>query len=147
MLEHVGPKNYRVFFEKCHRLLKDKGLMLHHAIGKSRSASVTDPWIRTYIFPGGAIPSLTQISRALEKILIAEDLENFGPDYDKTLLAWHKNFVKHYPEVQDAYDERFYRMWEYYLLTCAGAFRARKLQLWQIVMRKIEPSPAYRGYR
>jgi cyclopropane-fatty-acyl-phospholipid synthase len=70
-----------------------------------------------------------------------------GPDYDKTLMAWHKNFVKSYPKLKDKYDERFYRMWEYYLLTCAGAFRARKLQLYQIVMRKTGTSTSYRGYR
>jgi cyclopropane-fatty-acyl-phospholipid synthase len=74
-------------------------------------------------------------------------VENFGPDYDKTLMAWHKNFVKSYPKLKDKYDERFYRMWEYYLLTCAGAFRARKLQLYQIVMRKTGTSTSYRGYR
>jgi cyclopropane-fatty-acyl-phospholipid synthase len=147
MFEHVGPKNYRKFFEKCHSLLNDGGLMLHHTIGNTRSSKAGDPWMNKYIFPGGVLPSLTQIAKATERLLIIEDLENFGPDYDKTLIEWHKNFVNHYPEIKDKYDERFYRMWEYYLLSCAGAFRARKIQLWQIVMSKIQPSPPYRGYR
>lgn len=147
MLEHVGPKNYNDFFSKSQSLLNDGGIMLHHTIGNIRSTTAVDPWTNKYIFPGGVIPSLTQISKATERLLIVEDLENFGPDYDKTLMAWHKNFVDSYPKLNDKYDERFYRMWEYYLLSCAGSFRARKLQLWQIVMRKIEPSEAYDGYR
>jgi cyclopropane-fatty-acyl-phospholipid synthase len=147
MLEHVGPKNYHTFFSKCNSLLNDNGLMLHHTIGNTRSTKAVDPWTNKYIFPGGVLPSLTQIARATERLLIIEDLENFGPDYDKTLLAWHKNFVSNYPKIQDNYDKRFYRMWEYYLLSCSGAFRARKIQLWQIVMSKVEPTETYRGYR
>jgi cyclopropane-fatty-acyl-phospholipid synthase len=147
MLEHVGPKNYRTFFEKCNDLLNDDGLMLHHTIGNSRSTNAVDPWTGKYIFPGGVIPSLAQIAKATERLLVIEDLENFGPDYDKTLMAWHSNFVKSYPALEDKYDKRFYRMWEYYLLSCAGGFRSRRIQLWQIVMRKMMPSEAYRGYR
>ncbi|HXR50128.1 MAG TPA: cyclopropane fatty acyl phospholipid synthase, partial [Verrucomicrobiae bacterium] len=81
MLEHVGPKNYRTFFLKNHALLKDGGLMLHHFIGRNKSVRITDPWIDRYIFPGGVIPTLAQISRALERLLIAEDVHNFGPYY------------------------------------------------------------------
>jgi cyclopropane-fatty-acyl-phospholipid synthase len=147
MLEHVGPKNYKEFFSKCNDMLNSGGMMLHHTIGGLRSVKFTDPWIEKYIFPGGVLPSLAQITRATEKILIVEDVENFGPDYDKTLMEWYKNFVKSYPKLKDKYDERFFRMWEYYLLTCTGAFRSRKLQLWQVVISKAEPSPAYRGYR
>lgn len=147
MLEHVGAKNHRRFFNKCRRLLKDDGLALHHTIGNLRSVKFSDPWIDKYIFPGGLIPSLQQISEAIRGKLIIEDVENFGPYYDKTLMAWHKNFVKNYPKIKNRYDERFYRMWEYYLLTCAGAFRARKLQLWQIVMRPAGRSEVYKGYR
>lgn len=147
MLEHVGPKNYRTFFEKCNELLADDGLMLHHTIGNSRSTVAADPFIDKYIFPGGVIPSLAQISKATEKLLVIEDLENFGPYYDRTLMAWHKNFVKHYPEIKDKYDQRFYRMWEYYLLSCAGIFRARRITLWQIVMSKLKPAPVYKAYR
>jgi cyclopropane-fatty-acyl-phospholipid synthase len=147
MLEHVGPKNYQTFFTHCQEMLKDGGLMLHHTIGQNHSATMINSWINKYIFPGGVIPSIAQISKALENRLFIEDIHNFGPYYDKTLMAWHANFVKHYPEIKDQYDERFYRMWEYYLLSCAGSFRARNLQLWQIVMRKIEPSPTYTAVR
>jgi len=147
MLEHVGSKYYKTFFDKCHELLNDGGLMLHHTIGSNTSTRFTSIWIDKYIFPGGVIPSLTQISKATEGKLIIEDVHNFGPDYDKTLMAWYDNFVKHYPEIKDHYDERFYRMWSFYLLSCAGAFRARQLQLYQIVMRKIETSEVYKAVR
>lgn len=147
MMEHVGPKNYRLFFEKCNDLLNDNGLMLHHTIGNSRSTNAVDPWTNKYIFPGGVLPSLAQIAKATERLLVVEDLENFGPDYDKTLMAWHSNFVNNYPKLKDKYDERFYRMWEYYLLSCAGGFRSRRIELWQIVMNKMIPSESYRGYR
>ncbi|MGA3150357.1 MAG: cyclopropane fatty acyl phospholipid synthase [Candidatus Saccharimonadales bacterium] len=147
MLEHVGPKNYKVFFEHCEKMLNDSGIMLHHTIGNNHSANKTDPWIDKYIFPGGVIPSLAQITRAIEDKLVIEDIHNFGPYYDKTLMAWHKNFVKSYPQLKDKYDARFYRMWNFYLLTCAGLFRIRRMQLWQIVMRKIETSDTYKTFR
>ncbi|HEX4774043.1 MAG TPA: cyclopropane fatty acyl phospholipid synthase [Candidatus Saccharimonadales bacterium] len=148
MMEHVGPKNYRTFFQKCHDLLNDNGITLHHTIGNNRSVQAVSPWIDRYIFPGGVIPSLSQIAKATEKLLVIEDLENFGPDYDKTLMVWHSNFVRNYPKLDhEKYDEHFYRMWEFYLLSCAGAFRARHMQLYQIIMRKIERSESYRGYR
>jgi len=147
MLEHVGPKNYKDFFNRCKQMLKDEGIMLHHTIGNNRSVMATDVWIDKYIFPGGVIPSLAQISKAVERNLIIEDVHNFGPDYDKTLMAWHSNFTKHYPELKDSYDERFYRMWEFYLLSCAGAFRARNIQLWQIVMRKVRTADTYIAVR
>lgn len=147
MLEHVGPKNYRQFFSRCTELLAKNGLMLHHFIGRNRSVWSTDPWINKYIFPGGVIPTLMQISRASERKFIIEDVQNFGPYYDTTLMAWYKNFVEHYPEIKDTYDERFYRMWTYYLLSCAGAFRARHLQLYQLVMRHIVPSQTYKAIR
>jgi cyclopropane-fatty-acyl-phospholipid synthase len=143
MLEHVGPKNYKKFFNICKIHLKDDGIMLHHTIGINLTANAADPWISKYIFPGGVIPSLSQITKAVEKRLVIEDIHNIGPDYDKTLMHWHDNFVKHYSEIKDKYDERFYRMWTYYLLSSAGAFRSRHLQLWQIVFRKIQPSDKY----
>jgi cyclopropane-fatty-acyl-phospholipid synthase len=146
-LEHIGPKNYKAFFKQCSNLLSPHGLMLHHTIGLNVSASAGDPWMNKYIFPGGVAPSLTQISRAVECTFIIEDIENFGPYYDKTLMAWHANFVKSYPEIKARYDKRFCRMWKFYLLLCAGDFRARDLQLWQIVMRKIERSATYQGIR
>jgi cyclopropane-fatty-acyl-phospholipid synthase len=147
MLEHVGHKNYQKFFSKCKSMLNDNGLMLHHTIGSLNSVNSTGPWMDKYIFPGGVLPSLEQIGRAVGDKFVIEDLHNFGPDYDKTLMAWHANFVKHYPEISDKYDERFYRMWNFYLLVCAGSFRARNIQLWQIVMRKVEPSLVYQAVR
>ena len=143
MLEHVGPKNYRQFFEACERHLAKDGIMLHHTIGSNNSSYSTNPWFDKYIFPGGVIPSLAQITRAVEKKLVIEDVHNFGPDYDKTLMAWYDNFTKNYPKLKNDYDQRFYRMWTFYLLSSAGSFRTRQLQLWQIVMRKIQPSDKY----
>jgi cyclopropane-fatty-acyl-phospholipid synthase len=147
MLEHVGSKNYQTFFTHCQKMLKDGGLMLHHTIGQNHSDRGTNAWIDKYIFPGAVLPSIAQIAKAIEKSLIIEDIHSFGPYYDQTLMAWHNNFVKHYAEIKDQYDERFYRMWEFYLLACAGSFRARHLQLWQVVMRKIEASPVYTAVR
>lgn len=147
MLEHVGYKNYAKFFDICKKLIKDDGLMLHHTIGSNMSVRSGDPWMDKYIFPGGNLPSITQISKTVEKKLIIEDIHNFGPDYDKTLMAWHKNFIKHWGELEDFYDERFKRMWEYYLLSCAAGFRSRNLQLWQIVLRPKVQSPTYKSVR
>jgi cyclopropane-fatty-acyl-phospholipid synthase len=147
MLEHVGYKNYDIFFKKCQELLNDGGLMVHHVIGGNHSTKTTEPWIDKYIFPGAILPALAQLAQSVERRFIIEDVHNFGPYYDKTLLAWEANFTKHYPEISRQYDERFYRMWRYYLLSCAGAFRARHIQLWQLVMRKIEPSKTYQASR
>jgi len=147
MLEHVGSKNYRTFFERSKELVKPDGLILHHVIGATHTTRATDPWTDKYIFPGGHIPSLKELTSAVENRLIIEDVHNFGPYYDKTLMAWHANFVKHYPEIKDHYDDRFYRMWTYYLLSCAGAFRARQLQLWQIVLRPMGELPVYQSVR
>lgn len=136
MFEHVGHKNYREYMEVAHRCLADDGLFLLHTIGSNVSVTMTDPWLGTYIFPNGMLPSVAQIGSAVEKLFVMEDWHNFGADYDKTLMAWHANFVKYWPELRHRYDERFYRMWTYYLLSCAGSFRARKNQLWQIVLAK-----------
>lgn len=147
MLEHVGVKNYKKFFETCDQLLKKDGLMLHHTIGNITSVKVPDPWMSKYIFPGGIIPSLSKLTRACESKFIIEDIHNFGPDYDKTLMAWHANFKKNYFKIKHKYDQRFYRMWEFYLLSCAANFRTRKLQLWQIVMRKPYKAEKYISVR
>ena len=82
------------------------------------------------------LPSLAQLTKSMEGSFVVEDIENFGADYDKTLMAWFKNFDDAWPRLKDHYDERFYRMWKYYLLSCAGSFRCRKNQLWQIVLSK-----------
>ncbi|MBW2999266.1 cyclopropane fatty acyl phospholipid synthase [Candidatus Woesearchaeota archaeon] len=136
MFEHVGYKNYRHFMKVAHRCLKDDGIFLLHTIGINKSQKNADPWINKYIFPNGMNPSLKQIGASAENMFVIEDIHNFGPDYDKTLMAWHKNFQKAWPSLKDKYDDRFKRMWDYYLLVCAGSLRARNLQLWQIVMTK-----------
>lgn len=136
LMEHVGYKNYRTFIETAHRCLKDDGLFLLHTIGSSTTKTCTDPWINTYIFPGGMLPSAHQISGAYEGCFVMEDWHNFGPDYDKTLMAWFRNFDANWAKFRDQYGDTFYRMWKYYLLSCAGSFRARQIQLWQVVLSK-----------
>ena len=136
MFEHVGYKNYRTFMMTVHKSLEDGGVFLLHTIGSNTSSVKTDPWINKYIFPNGMLPSLTQIAQSLEGLFVIEDLHNLGPHYDKTLMAWNSNFQNAWPELSKRYDARFKRMWEYYLLSCAGAFRARYNQLWQLVLTK-----------
>ena len=136
LCEHVGYRNYGTFARVIRRSLADGGLALVHTIGGIRSATSVDPWIDRYIFPNAMLPSLVQLSRAFEDVLLIEDLHSFGADYDPTLMAWYDNFVRSWPKHRDSFDERFRRMWEYYLLVCAGSFRARKNQLWQLVLSK-----------
>ncbi|TSC74962.1 MAG: cyclopropane-fatty-acyl-phospholipid synthase [Parcubacteria group bacterium Gr01-1014_30] len=136
MFEHVGHKNYRAFFQKVSRCLKDDGLFLLHTIANHKSKGVTDPWTAKYIFPTGHLPSIKLLGAAIEKFFVVEDWHNFGSDYDKTLVAWHQNFERSWPKLEKKYGQRFYRMWRYYLLSCAGLFRARRAQLWQIVLSK-----------
>ena len=147
MFEHVGYKNYRTFMKVVYNALKDNGLFLLQTIGSSRSVRGTDPWIEKYIFPNSMLPSIRQISKAIEGLFVMEDWHNFGADYDKTLMAWYKNFTDNWEKIKSDYDERFYRMWRYYLLVCAGAFRARKNQLWQIVLSKKGVPSGYRSVR
>ncbi len=134
--EHIGYKNYHSFFELAHRLLRDEGLFLLQTIGGNRSVTSTDRWIDKYIFPNGMMPSIAQLGKAMEDLWVVEDWHNFGPDYEKTLLAWWGNFDRAWPGLRASYGDRFYRMWKLYLMESAGAFRARKLQLWQIVLSK-----------
>ena len=133
MFEHVGVKNYRRFFEITRDCLKKDGLFLLHTIGSKRSSTNTDRWTSKYIFPNSMLPSAKQITSACEGLHVMEDWHAFGNDYSRTLMAWHENFEKHWPDLQHTYDERFYRMWKYYLLSAAGSFRARNVQLWQIL--------------
>lgn len=139
MLEHVGPKNYRELFSIISQSMKDDGLFLLHTIGGNKSTTRTDPWIDKYIFPNGVIPSVSQLGKAFEGLFVIEDWHNFGHYYYQTLMAWHENFCRHWDSLQsknEMYDDRFFRMWEYYLLSCAGSFKARKNQLWQVVLSK-----------
>lgn len=137
MFEHVGPKNYRTFMEQVDKNLKDDGIFLLHTIGKNKiTFQESDPWYNKYIFPNGVLPAPQHITKSIEGVFVLEDWHNFGVHYDKTLMAWHKNFVDNWDSLKEKYDERFYRMWVYYLLMSAGSFRARHNQLWQIVLTK-----------
>jgi cyclopropane-fatty-acyl-phospholipid synthase len=135
MFEHVGYKNYRSYFEKAASLLKPDGLFLLHSIGGHSSTTHGDPWSEKYIFPNGMLPSIAQIGKAMEGLFVMEDWHNFGADYDRTLMAWRDRFDAAWPRLEgEKYDQRFMRMWHYYLSSFAAMFRARKLSLWQIVL-------------
>ncbi len=136
MFEHVGYKNYRTYMEVVHKALKDEGCFLLHTIGLHFSVVKGGSWLSKYIFPGAMLPSVTQIGKASERLFIIEDMHNIGPYYDRTLMCWFENFDTHYPELKDKYDERFYRMWKYYLLSSAGNFRSRDAQVWQVLLSK-----------
>ncbi|MCA1827496.1 MAG: cyclopropane fatty acyl phospholipid synthase [Myxococcales bacterium] len=134
LLEHVGYKNYRTFMKLVRRCLADDGLALLHTIGSATSSTAVNSWTDKYIFPNAVIPSIAQLSKAIEGLFVVEDWHNFGADYDPTLMAWNANFESAWPELREKYGERFRRMWRYYLLQSAGAFRARYMQLWQLVV-------------
>jgi len=137
IMEHVGYKNYRTYMEVVDRTLKENGIAFIHTIGSNISVTTANAWTTKYIFPNGMLPSIAQLGRAMEGLFVMEDWHNFGPDYDKTLMAWYANFEAAWPELKDKYGERFCRMWRYYLLSSAGGFRARQTQLWQIVMTRL----------
>ena len=136
MFEHVGLSKYRTYMKVVHRCLKDDGIFLLHTIGGNASVKTVDPWIARYIFPNSMLPSARQITAAAEGLFVLEDWHSFGPDYDHTLMAWYRNFTRNWHRLSEKYSQRFYRMWSYYLLCCAGAFRSRRNQLWQIVFSK-----------
>ncbi len=144
MFEHVGYKNYSRFMDVVRKCLKPDGRFLLHTIGSNESSRWGDPWIEKYIFPNSMLPSAAQIARAMEGKFILEDWENFGPDYDHTLMAWYRNFQEAWPRFKEQYPDTFYRMWSYYLLSCAGIFRARKKQVWQLLL---SPRGIPGGYR
>lgn len=134
MFEHVGAKNYSTYMQVVRGCLKDDGIFLLHTIGGNKAVVNIDPWIERYIFPNTMLPSPKQICSAIENIYVLEDWHNFGVDYDKTLMHWFDNFHENWDRLKENYDDVFYRMWKYYLLSCAGSFRARRNQLWQIVL-------------
>lgn len=144
MFEHVGWRNHRTFFATVRRLLHDDGLFLLHTIGGERSETHGEPWVERYIFPNSMLPSARQIAAATEGVFVLEDWHSFGADYDRTLMCWHQRFESTWDRLRERYDERFRRTWRYYLLSCAGAFRARRLQLWQLVL---SPRGVPGGYR
>jgi len=149
MFEHVGCRNYNTFFKIVYRCLKADGLFLLHTIAGNSSVEIPDPWVTKYIFPNSMLPSAKQITSAAEGRFVIEHWHSFGQYYDKTLMAWYNNFKGNRTKLKDAYDERFYRMWTYYLLSLAGSFRSRRNQLWQIVFSKkgIKGGFHYRGNR
>lgn len=143
MFEHVGWRNYRTYMEKVRHCLKDDGLFLLHCIGSKVSFMAGDPWLGKYIFPNSLIPSMKQISISLEGLFNVENVQNFGFYYDATLTSWFRNFHNNWDNIKDLYEGRFYRMWKYYLLSSAGAFRCRSLQVWQFVL---SPNGVKGGY-
>jgi cyclopropane-fatty-acyl-phospholipid synthase len=157
MYEHVGPRNASGFFAAARRALKDDGLFLLHTIGYRCASLHSDPWIDTHVFPNGRLPAPGELATALEQDWLVEDWQNFGSDYDHTLMAWHANVEAAWPQLEpqlgnSAEAERFRRFWRYYLLCCAGFFRSRQGQLWQLVLSKSELTtplrrPPYRSVR
>src|ERR1043166_6517705 len=136
MVEHVGYKNYRAYMQAAASSLGEDGLFLCQGICGNSSRLYADPWIERYIFPNSVLPSLAQLARAAESVFIVEDVKNIGPNYDPTLRAWEENFRRAWPRFADRYGERFRRMWRFYLISRAGAFRARSLQVFSILFSK-----------
>jgi hypothetical protein len=137
--------NYTEFFDRRDDLLTDDGLMLHHTIGSNESTQSIDAWLDRYVFPGGVVPSLHQMAGAAQHRWTIEDVQNLGPDYDRTLMSWHSNIEARWGEVP-GYDERFRRTWRYYLLSSAASFRIRNLQLFQIAFTRTRcVSPLHNG--
>jgi cyclopropane-fatty-acyl-phospholipid synthase len=147
MIEHVGYKNYREYFNVAARCLIDDGLFLVHTIGSRVSRKSLDPWTHKYIFPNGMLPSVAQLGNAIEGLFVVEDWHNFGADYDRTLMSWYDNFMRGWDSLKGKYGDKFFRMWKYFLLSSAGAFRARYNQLWQIVLSKNGVVGGYKSIR
>ena len=134
MFEHVGVRNYRGYFDLVRSLLPPDGLFLLHSIGGNVSRRRTDPWIARHIFPNSMLPSARQVAEAAEGLFVIEDWHNFGADYDLTLQAWRDNIEAAWERLPARYDERFRRMWRYYLAGSMASFRTRRIQLWQILL-------------
>lgn len=147
MFEHVGPKNYDTYFSVAARNLRPDGLFLLHTIGSNQTDLNVDAWIDKYIFPNGCLPSVKHIADASEGRFVMEDWHNIGADYDRTLMAWLENFKRAWPELATDYSERFERMFTYYLNACAGAFRSRNIQLWQVLFSPKGVEGGVRVYR
>ena len=148
MFEHVGLGNHRAFFDTCRDRLADDGVMLLHTIGCSDEPSVTNPWITRYIFPGGHLPSLSDMTKVIERSgLIVTDVEVLRLHYAETLKAWRANFLARRGEAAALFDERFCRMWEFYLAMSEAAFRHEKVVVFQLqIARRQEAVPLTRDY-
>jgi cyclopropane-fatty-acyl-phospholipid synthase len=137
MFEHVGINHYDMFFRKSAELLADDGVMLLHSIGRSEGPSVTNVWMSKYIFPGGYIPSLSEVLPAIERSgLLVTDIEILRLHYAETLKAWRERFLAHRDDVEHIYDQRFIRMWEFYLAASEMSFREQNLMVMQIQLAK-----------
>lgn len=134
MFEHVGYKNYRRYMEIVHRCLNRGGRLFLNTIGSIESGYCINSWTDKYIFPGGMMPSMAQIGLAIDGLFVMEELQDWAEFYDRTLMSWFENFHSNWNILKTHYTEQFYRMWKYYLLSSAGAFRAREIQDWQIVL-------------
>jgi cyclopropane-fatty-acyl-phospholipid synthase len=144
LMEHVGPKNHRGYMQLAARRLGPGGRAFIHTIGGASPRTQIDPWFDKYIFPNAAIPTLGQLATAMEEILVPEDVQNIGPHYDRTLMAWWANFDAAWPRLRDKYGDTFYRMWKFYLLVSAAYFRTRQHNLYQIVATPAgAPQPPY----
>jgi cyclopropane-fatty-acyl-phospholipid synthase len=141
MIEHVGYKNYRSIMKVIHRVMKDEGYFLLHTIGNGQNTTVCDPWLEKYIFRNSMLPSIAQLADAFEDLLVVQDWENYGHYYAPTLAAWHRNFDANWESISkiDApkpFDEKFRRMFDYYLLTCKAGFETEYINLWHVVLTK-----------
>lgn len=134
MLEHVGPKNYRRYMKIVRNSLKPGGLFFLNTIGANESGCGLNPWTDKYIFPGAVLPSMAQIGAAIDGLFVMEELRDWADLYDKTLMVWFERFHSNWNKLKANYSEQFYRMWKYYLLSSAGAFRAKAIRDWQIVL-------------
>ncbi len=142
MIEHVGYKNYANLMTVVHHLLKDHGLFLLHTIGNSEDTAIVNPWIEKYIFRNSMAPSMLQLAASIRGLFTVHDWQNYGHYYSSTLSAWQENFERNWETIKSLktarpFDEKFRRMWNYYLLSCKAAFDVEDLQLWQIVMSKM----------
>jgi cyclopropane-fatty-acyl-phospholipid synthase len=137
MFEAVGNQYFRTFMKVVDRCLKDDGLfLLHSIIGRIPLGPAESPWLNKYIFPNGELPSLAQLSQSVEGLFVEEAHHHFGEDYEKTLEVWYQNFIQNWHKIQPLYDERFFRMWVFYLRLSKGIFKSRLIQLWQFVYSK-----------
>ena len=148
MFEHVGAPHYREFFRSMRRLLKEDGVALLHTIGRTTPPGSTNPWITKYIFPGGYIPAMSEVTAAIEREgLIVTDVEVLRLHYAETLKNWHERFLDNIKWVRELYDERFCRMWRFYLIACEVGFRHAGQVVFQFqISRNVGAVPTTRNY-
>jgi cyclopropane-fatty-acyl-phospholipid synthase len=148
MFEHVGVGYYDTFFRKCAQLLSDDGVMVLHSIGRPEGPGITNPWIAKYIFPGGYIPAISEVSRAIERSgLLIADVEILRLHYAETLKAWRERFLAHREDVERIYDQRFVRMWEFYLAASEMSFREQAMMVMQFqITKRQDVVPITRDY-